>query len=104
MITYTIYYNKVTKNITAGNITTSISGHLNQFLFIHNRHSDTATCKLKQMKYFNKIGKKVFKDELSQVNWEEYLQIARGNTDLLFDLLFEKLEYLYQKHCPEKLH
>lgn len=65
-----IYYNEVTKNITLSNITTSISDHLNQFIFIHNRHSDAATYKLKQIQHFHKINKKEFKDELSQVNWD----------------------------------
>ena len=54
-----IYYNEVTKNIAPGNITTSLSDYLTQFLFIHNRHSDTATYKVKQIQPIHNINKKV---------------------------------------------
>ena len=58
-----IYYNEVTKNITSSNITTSISDHLTQFFFVHNRHSDSTICKLKQI--FINFLQKVFKTEPS---------------------------------------
>ena len=41
--------NEVTKNITSSNIKISISDHLNQFFFVHSRHSDTTIYKLKQI-------------------------------------------------------
>ena len=53
------------KDIAAGNITTSILDHPTQFIFIYNRHSDTARYKLKQTQPLHEFNKKLFKDELS---------------------------------------
>ena len=50
------------KDITAGNITTSILDHPTQFIFIYNRHSDTARYKLKQIQPLRELNKKLFKD------------------------------------------
>ena len=34
------FYNNITKNITSGNITTSFSFHLTQYLIVTNKHRD----------------------------------------------------------------
>ena len=63
---------KIYHSVNSCFITQSV---LFQFLFIYNWQLDTATYKLKQIQLLHKINKKVFKDELSQVTWEEYLQV-----------------------------
>ena len=35
-----MFYNDITKNITSGNITTSFSDHLTQYLIVNNKHQD----------------------------------------------------------------
>ena len=39
-LTDNMFYNNITKNITSGNITTSFSFHLTQYLIVTNKHRD----------------------------------------------------------------
>ena len=76
-----IFYNDVTKNIISGNITTSISDHLTQFLLISNQNPSSKnqmfnTDKKKSFKNINSIA---FEEDLKRINWNEALKLSEEN-------------------------
>ena len=101
-----IFYNDVTKNIISGNITTSISDHLTQFLLISNQNPSSKNQMLNtdEKRRFRSINSMAFEEDLKSVNWNEALTLSEENPDLSFEGFVNRLivDRLIDKHCPKK--
>ena len=86
-----IFYNDFTKNVVAGNITTSASDHLTQYLIIKEQ---TTNFEGNREKGIPNLA------DLSEINWHNYLKIYKNDTDLSFELFLRKINLLYNKHSP----
>ena len=95
-----IFYNNFTKKITTGNITTSIPDHLTQFLIIRNQTTSFEDNRKKKVPKIQKFDKENFLVDLTQIDWNNYLKICKNDTDLSFELLLRKINFLYNKHSP----
>ena len=60
--------------VTSGNVTTSISDHLTQFLIVSNKNSNRVTKNQIQIRTFNKQNKEKLTTDLDKVNWDEFLE------------------------------
>ena len=78
-----ILYNNITKSIQAGNITTSISDHLTQFIFILNEISDKPTTKIFRRKYATENLKKI-QIALVKIDWRRTLAVGNKDTNKSF--------------------
>ena len=71
----------MTETIIPGNIITSISDHLTQFLLISNQNPSSKnqmfnTDKKKSFKNINSIA---FEEDLKRINWNEALKLSEEN-------------------------
>ena len=60
------------KKISTGNILTSISDHLTQYLLINSQNNST-----KETPKIRKFHKKCFLEEFRKTDWENYLKIYK---------------------------
>ena len=99
-----IFYNNVTKNIISGNITTSISDHLTQFLLISNQNplSKNQMLNTDEKRSFRNINSMAFEEDLKRVNWNEALTLSEENPNSLFKTFLNIVNRLIDKHCPKK--
>ena len=72
-----MFYNDVTKNIISGNIATSISDHLTQFLLISNQNPSSKNQMLNtdKKRLFGNINSMAFEKDLKRINWNEALTV-----------------------------
>ena len=61
---YDMFYNNTSNNIIPGNITTSISEHLTQFLLVPSQPKDTQLHELKELRSFHNFDPKEFEKDL----------------------------------------
>ena len=99
-----IFYNNATKNIIPGNITTSVSDHLAQFLLISNQNlfSKNQMLKTGEKRSFRNINSMAFEEGLKRVNWNEALTLSEENPNSLFKTFLNIVNRLIDKHCPKK--
>ena len=99
-----MFYNNVTKNIISGNITTSISDHLTQFLLISNQNpfSKIQTINADEKRSFRNFNSMGFKEELKRVNGNETLTLSEENPYSSFKAFLNIVDKLIDKHCPKK--
>lgn len=71
-----IFYNNASNNIISGNITTSISGNLTEFILV-----------LGQPKDIQLLVPKAFEKELQRIDWNSILQLPSENSNLSFSRL-----------------
>ena len=95
-----IFYNDFTKKVVAGNITTSISDRLTQYLIIKEQTTNFEGNREKGFPNIRKFNKDSFLADLSKINWDNYLKIYKNDTDLSFELFLRKINLLYNKHSP----
>ena len=69
-----VFYNCFTKGVTSGNVTTSISDHLTQFLIVSNKNSNRVTKNQIQIRTFNKQNKEKLTTDIDKVNWDEFFR------------------------------
>ena len=93
-----IFCNDFTKKNTTGNIATSISDHLTQFLIIRDQTTNFDNNRKKEVPKIRKFDKENFLADLTQINWNNYLKIYKNDTDLSFELFLRKINFLYNKH------
>ena len=100
-----IFYNDVATNIISGNITTSISDHLTQFLLISNQNSSSENQMLNtdEKRSFRNINSMAFEEDLKRINWNEALTLSEENPNLPFKTFLDIVGRLTDKHCPNKL-
>ena len=97
-----IFYNDFTKKISTGNILTSISDHLTQYLLISNQTEVSQNNSKKETPKIRKFNMKCFLEEFRKIDWENYLKIYKKDTDLSFELFLRKIKFLYNKNSPLK--
>ena len=92
----------MTKNIISGNITTSISDHLTQFLLISNQSSFSKNQMLHtdEKRSFRNINSNVFEEDLKMVNWNEAPTLSEENPKSSFKACLNIVYRLIDKHCP----
>ena len=85
-LTDNIFYNIVTKNIISGNITTSISDHLTQFLLISNQNpfSKHQMLNTDDKRSFRNINSMAFEEDTKRINWNEKLTLFEENRSSSF--------------------
>ena len=98
-----IFYNTFTKSVLAGNVATSISCHLTQFLITTNENKSlTEKEQIDIQTYRNYNTKDKFLIDLKQINWNSYLKTNKNDPHQSFQLFFLKLDLLFDKHYPER--
>ena len=90
-----IFYDFTKKN-SAGNILTSISDHLTQYLLISNQPEFS----LNNNKKVRKFNKKCFLEEFRNIDRDNYLKTYKKDADLSFELFLRKIKFLYNKNSP----
>ena len=98
-----IFSNATNSNIFSGNITTSISDHLPQFL-IHPGMNETFIPRKQNVfrrdtKRFNKEN---FSQEFLEINWNTIIEADKDDTNSAFSSFFSKFNSLLNKHMPLK--
>ena len=97
-LTGNIFYNCLTEDVMSGNITTSISHHLNQFLIVSNKNSNKVTKKQIEIRNFRKQNKEKLTADLDEVNWNEFLELNKNDPNIFFELFIQKINQFYDKH------
>ena len=77
----------------AGNIATSISDHLTQFLIIRDQTTSFENNKKKKIPIIRRFDKENFLADLTQIDWNNYLKIYKNDTDLSFELFLRKITF-----------
>ena len=93
-----IFCNNASNSIISGNITTSISDHLTQFLLVPDQLKDIWSLKLEEIRSFHNFDPKTFEKDLQKIDWNNILQLPSENPNPFFS----KVETLLDKHCPLK--
>ena len=93
----------MTKNIISGNIATSISDHLTQFLLISNQKPSSKSQMLNtdEKISFRNINSMAFEEDLKRINWDEALTLSEENSYSSFKALLNIVDRLIDKHCPK---
>ena len=89
-----IFYNDFTKKITAGNIATSVSDYLTQFSITRDQATNFDNSRKKEVPKIQKFNKENFLADLTQVDWNNYLEIFKNYTNLSFEVFFRKINFL----------
>ena len=69
-----MFYNDFTKKDSAGNILTSISDHLTQYLLISNQPELSLNNTKKETLKIRKFNKKCILEEFRNIDWDNYLK------------------------------
>ena len=83
-----MFDNDFTKKDSAGNILSSISDHLAQYLLISNQPElslNNSNSKKEALK-IRKFNKKCILEEFRNIDWDNYLKTYKKDTDLSFEL------------------
>ena len=88
------------KKKSAGNILTSISDHLTQYLLISNQPELSLNDSKKETLKIRKFNKKCFLEESRNIDWDNYLKTYKKDTDLSFELSLRKIKFIYNKNSP----
>ena len=81
-----MFDNDFTKKDSAGNILTSISDHLTQYLLISNQPELSLNNTKKETLKIRKFNKKCILEEFRNIDWDNYLKTYKKYTDLSFEL------------------
>ena len=84
-----IFYDFTKKN-SAGNILTSISDHLTQYLLICNQTELSLNNNKKETLKIQKFNKKYFLKEFRNIDWDNYLKHIKKIQTYLLSYFFEK--------------
>ena len=94
-------FTNITHNKLAGNITTSISDHLPQFLLIEYEHPKRKQNKQNISKRnFKNFDKENFILDLLDINWDITLKTNQGNVNFSFDALLKTTNDLLDQYAP----
>ena len=87
-----LFYDFTKKNST-GNILTSISDHLTQYLLICNQTELSLNNNKKETLKIRKFNKKYFLEEFRNIGWDNYLKTYKKDTDLSLELFLRKTNF-----------
>ena len=91
-----IFVNFLDKEICSGNLTSSISDHLPQFMFFSYEHNNVT----KGKKNWSKFDQENFVLDFLEINWDEIL--ITDDVDTSFKDFHNMINYLLDKHCPTR--
>ena len=83
----------------SGNIITSISDHLTQFLLFPIKAQKEQKQEIYQRNFKN-FNEKNFPEDLKNLNWDRVLELNKNNTNRSFKKLFETIEKLLDVYAP----
>ena len=95
-----IYFITILQKKSAGNILTSISDHLTQYLLVINQPELSLNNSKKETLKIRKFNKKCFLEESRNIDWDNYLKTYKKDTDLSFELSLRKIKFIYNKNSP----
>ena len=99
-----IFYNSINEKMISGNITTSISDHLTQYLIVSSTQKQNLTSKKQiEINSFKNYKKEDFLADLTDIYWKGNLLIDQNNPHQSFRLFFDKVNCVFNKHCPRKI-
>ena len=96
-LTDNIFYNDICKKIKAGNIATTISDHLTQFLAILSKETTIVSTDNIMKPSFKDFHATKFKNELNKINRQNKLQIGKNNPHLFLRFFLKTIEI---RKCP----
>ena len=98
-----IFLNSQDFNTTSGNITSSISDHLPQFLIINNFKINNIPPKHNIYKRnFKQFNEEKFTKQLSRINWNDTLNTQNNDIHQSYKAFLNTVNTLLDKHAPEK--
>lgn len=101
-LTYNIFINIQELPSTSGNITTSISDHLTQFLILENVADNAQSKQVKLQRDFKKFDEKKFKDDFEKIDLNESYDLDATNIDSGLSILLKNIDILLDAHAPYK--
>ena len=93
-----IFSTTIADESKTGNITTVISDHFCQFVSLP--IADNVENKKKQ--FGRNFDKKIFSQDIKNVNWENILEIEKRDPNLRLEKLLTKMNTILDKHLPLK--
>lgn len=97
-----IFGNFLDTPLTTGNFTRAISDHLAQFAVINPSTGNTKKVITKTIRDFKKFKKEDFFTEISNVDWDEIINIEKNNPNYSLDQFIKENVRISNKHAPEK--
>ena len=97
-----IFYNGIDENVLSGNIITSLSDHLGQFLIIPNNEIHVKKKKNIYARNYKNIDTDALLLDLKRINWENVLKPYEGNIENTFQNFFNAIENLLDVYAPYK--
>ena len=97
-----IFYNGIDENITSGNMVTSLSDHLGQFLIIPNNEILVKKKKIIYGRDYKNMNNDALLLDLNRLNWENIIKSYEGNTEYSFQNFFNAVENLLDVYAPYK--
>ena len=78
--------NPLVKSVMSGNISSSISDHLPQFLILPEFFSNSPPTKYNIISHdWKKLNKKPFFQDFENINWNQVLQLNQNNVNITFE-------------------
>ena len=90
----------ISENAFSGNIVTSISDHLAQFLLLPIDQSKTNNNKNIYQRNFKGFSQQIFFEDIQNLNWDNALELEKKDIDNSFDKLFLIVETLLDTYAP----
>ena len=98
-----IFSNKISQNITSGNISASISDHLPQFSIIPEIFANVSFPKSNIFKRdWSKFDKENFILDFFSVDWKQTINIETNDVNKSFQSFIENMNLLLDKYAPYK--
>ena len=69
-------------------------------MIIRDQATNVDNNRKKEVPKVGKFNKENFLANLTQIEWNNYLKIHKNDTDLSFELLLRKINFLHNKHSP----
>ena len=97
-----ILINSYKNKCTSGNITTSVSDHLPQFLIIENFKGQTYKMKIPKVaiRDYKNFNSESFQSDIKEIDWS--LATENNDVDLDFETFFKLFSRTLGKHAPYK--
>ena len=96
-----IFTNQFNPDMTSGNFTLQISDHLASFLIIPNSNQQFLPKHHNILKRDSRnFNNEHFLAEINEINWDHILQFEQKDTNLSFNIFYDKIESILDKHMP----
>ena len=97
-----IFSTDTNEDVTSGNILTSISDHLAQFLLFPLSHTNRDKKKEICKRTFKHFKAENFLNDVQNIDWDQALKTDKKLVDKSFDKFFKTFELLLETHVPLK--